>query len=182
MYYSSTKEHQAETLMKGFKRDKSNRVWYESNYTSVFCGYGKIYTLADKVGNVFYVGCTTQNIEVRVGAHISEARVRSRGGKMNRKCARIIELNYEIYATIVDMQYVAYYKQSATDKLYPLEKKWIEKYISLGYNLCNKEALIRERKVKEAIPEFVGQTVVTSFVKDVNSSSRYDDVLKISVK
>jgi len=100
--------------------------------------YGKIYTLADEQGNVFYIGSTTFPLEHRLAGHISEAKCsKLRGNK--RKIAHIRSLGFKVVATVIDMKWI-----SGTDskrfkygEIKELEMKWISKYRQLGYELLN---------------------------------------------
>lgn len=135
-------------------------------YCEFYGAYAKIYTLADENGNVFYVGVTTMRLEARLANHISVAKNnKSYGNK--RKDAHIRKLNYKITATIVDMVWVSGgVKKDLVHQADKLEKEWIEKYRSLGYNLVNGRQ-VTPKKVVELEPEFIGKTL--NVMSDNNS-------------
>lgn len=148
----------------------------ERNYSNFFGAYAKVYTLSDKDGDVFYVGCTVHELEKRVAAHISEAR----SGKGNkRKAARIVQADLEVYATIVEIKWVT--ERSAVDalmKMASIEKKWISKYMDLGYNLCNKEAHRGKNSKRQPLEEYVGMTIkVTSAIKEAKIGNDINTVI-----
>lgn len=129
-------------------------------YSPLYCGFAKIYTLSDKNGNVFYVGCTTKPVAFRLSAHIAEAR-KWKISSNKIKGQKIAGLNFEIIATVVDVKWFTYcYPKIHTwNKVKDWEKGWIKKYMDLGYNLCNREA--RKKVATAYAPEFVGQTFTT---------------------
>lgn len=95
----------------------------------------KIYTLADTKGNVFYVGCTKGMVADRLAGHISEAR---KSKIKSAKSTRIIELDFDITATIIDSTVETLLCNHFSNKKgQALENVWIQKYLDLGYNLLN---------------------------------------------
>jgi GIY-YIG catalytic domain len=128
-------------------------------HSHLYCLYGKVYTLADKSGNVFYVGCTTMTVEQRLCQHISEAKRNSKGTN-TRKNLIISKLNYEIVATIVDMVWLTSSRSRLSgQRINKIEKKWIEKYVALGYELCNRD--VYKKRQLASKKEFVGQVYST---------------------
>jgi hypothetical protein len=127
-----------------------------------FGAYAKIYTLSDDLGNVFYVGCTVKRLEVRLAQHISNAKLNKKYGN-KRKDEHIRSLNYKITATIVDMLWVtAQREKDLKHKADNLERKWIQKYASLGYDLCNGRYLVTSKNAIQE-PEYIGKAInVTS--------------------
>lgn len=127
----------------------------------------KIYSLADNNGNIFYIGMTICPLAKRVAEHISEAK---RNHKWNRsvKNERIRELSYDLTATIVHMEFVAgsdqYHALQRARK--SLERKWILKFIDLGYKLTNREAKPKIKKVIIPQIEYVGQVYKSGISKD----------------
>ena len=100
---------------------------------------GKIYTLADKNGNVFYVGCTISSVESRLYYHLCEARQDYHWS--NRRKVKIIQdLNFEVVATVVHTKMLkGEYYWDVKKELEEIELEWIKKYILLGHNLTNLE-------------------------------------------
>lgn len=137
---------------------KEKHVYYD--HSAMYCGYGKIYTLSDKAGNVFYVGCTMATMRNRMAAHITQAK-RNRHGTNRRKNEIIAGLNFEIVATIVDLIWITAncHKLFTNYKFKEAEKKWIKKYSSLGYDLCNREVI--KKKENMITHEYVGQTFIS---------------------
>jgi hypothetical protein len=123
---------------------------------SRFCGaYSKIYTLSDKNGNVFYVGCTVRNAEIRFKQHINEAKA---GYLKSRKLKRIQELNYEVVMTIVDMFWITGYDHmDLVHRSQRKELEWINKYRELGYELTNGR-IKKFTKEKQESKNHIGQT------------------------
>lgn len=115
-----------------------------------------IYTLSDTTGNVFYVGCTTQNIETRLSGHISEAK---KGFyRFGPKGKMIRGLNFNVVATVVHIEKinkVSPVKVREDAKL--IEAGWIAKYISLGFELVNKEGRVKAATERE---NYIGKTVI----------------------
>lgn len=118
-----------------------------------FCPYfracGKIYTLSDEGGNVFYVGCTTRPIITRYSAHINCAKY---GRKWNKEKSDIIRsLNYKVNLSIVQAIWIiGRNRREATRTLLALEKKWIEHYLNAGHKLTNKHSRPRIVSKSEA--------------------------------
>lgn len=130
----------------------------EFPYCNFFGTYAKIYTLSDESGDVFYVGSTTKRLEIRLAQHISNAKQNKKYGN-KRKDELIRKLNYKIIATIVDMLWVTAQREKdlkhMADKL---ERQWIQKYASLGYDLCNGRFMVT-RKNAFTDPEFIGKSI-----------------------
>lgn len=92
---------------------------------------GKVYTLSDNKGNIFYVGATIGSTKSRFKKHISEAET---GIGCNQcKNLKIASLNYEVFMNIID-------EGETKEEVYKKEKYWIEEYSSLGHKLCNKHS------------------------------------------
>lgn len=107
------------------------------DHSSFVCGYAKIYTLADKNGNVFYVGATIQDLEMRLRMHIWETKNIS-SQYLSEKQLMIKELNYEVVATIVDKIYVTgTHFVNAIVKARHKEIEWINKFRSMGHKITN---------------------------------------------
>lgn len=128
----------------------------EGTYCPFYGAYGKVYSLSDRNGNVFYVGCTVMPMEKRLLQHISEAKANRKHS--NRAKNKIIsDSNFEITATILDIKYVTgRYARNAQRQLCNTEKSWIEKYVSLGYDLCNRDH--KRRKERTNVKEHIGQS------------------------
>lgn len=130
-------------------------------YCDFFGAQARIYSLADQQGNVFYVGCTTMRMEIRLAQHISAAKTNAKYTN-KRKSAIIRKLDYEIICTIIDMVWVTAESAYALKyKAHGLEKQWIKKYTDLGYQLCNGRLPVI-KKVQSFGPEFIGKTLATS--------------------
>lgn len=116
--------------------------------------------MADHNGNVFYIGCTTRRMELRLANHISEAKRNKKSGN-HRKNEIIRKLDYSIVCTIIDTKWAtSEYRHSLKDMAIKLEKEWIKKYTELGYQLCNGRLPI-VKKSAELGPEYVGKTLTT---------------------
>jgi hypothetical protein len=145
----------------------------EFPYCEFFGAYAKIYTLSDENDNVFYVGSTVKRLETRLAQHISNAKRNKKYGN-KRKDDIIRKLNYKIMATIVDMLWVtAQREKDLKHKADSLERKWIQKYASLGYDLCNSRFLINH-KDSHTDSEFIG--------KSIGVDSKNDNVDKPAIK
>lgn len=132
-------------------------------YSELYYGYGKVYTLSDKSGNVFYVGCTTGAMNARLSGHISEARANyTNSNKTKNKI--IADSNFDIVATIVEIKWLTWMFRDIyrCQTLKKLERQYIKKYLDLGYDLCNREAKRKEKLLDT--PEFIGQTFTTKQV------------------
>lgn len=118
--------------------------------------FGKIYTLSDENGNVFYVGCTLYPLESRLKSHLSQARV---NGSVNKRKNELIKsLDFKVIATIVEMKWITGTAiKNMRHKILPLEREWISKYRNLGYQLVNKNRCTY--KSKPIIKEHVGMSV-----------------------
>lgn len=137
--------------MKKFEEDN----WPGGPYSTFFGAYAKIYSLSDEKGNVFYVGCTGHQMSKRLQSHISEAKS-NHNYTNQRKNNFIRSLDYKVVATVLDMVWVT--GRKCTDALGPardIEKEWIDKYTSLGYDLCNAKKRTNKIHIKE--PEHIGQ-------------------------
>lgn len=127
---------------------------------SFFGAFAKVYTLSDKSGNVFYVGCTTNRVELRIASHISEARTDK--GANKKKNEKIRLLKYEVVVRIVDIKWVTGEKRGAAfSKMRGLEKQWTMKFHRLGYDLCNLDIQRHVIVKPKENPEFIGQTFIT---------------------
>lgn len=106
-------------------------------YCNFHGAYAKIYTLSDTSGNVFYVGCTIQDLIIRLRMHLSNARASN--GTTNRKKDRIIrELNYKVVINMVDSIWVTGdNKKLLHHKGRFLESEWILKFHTIGHRLTN---------------------------------------------
>lgn len=125
----------------------------------------KVYSLADKKGNVFYVGYTSKSLEYRLSQHVNGSRpyqieIEKPGHlKISAKAEHIRKLNFKVVATVIDIAWVA----SQHGYVIPsigrrLEKKWIQKYLDLGYALTNREIKTYNKALtKEA--DFIGKTI-----------------------
>lgn len=104
---------------------------------NVFIGYARIYTLSDINDNVFYVGCTTQDLQKRLACHLAEAKANT--PKSNSlKNLFIMALDFRVTIRIVEEKFVTGFKAySAVTKAKDLELKWVRKFISRGATLCN---------------------------------------------
>lgn len=129
----------------------------EGAYCKFFGAFAKIYTLSDKDGNVFYVGCTTKSITLRLAQHISEAKC-NKSYANSKKNAAIRDIDYCVVAQIVDMRWVTGNKSNMLTKgARDLEKNWILKFHGMGYDLCNRFILRGVVKKPKSINETVGQ-------------------------
>jgi predicted GIY-YIG superfamily endonuclease len=121
----------------------------------------KIYTLADKHNNVFYVGVTVKSLEERVANHISSARSADR---KNRKAAHLEKLNYEIVATVVHTQVISGRSlKHCNQRMRPIETEWILKYMKMGCDLINREVFAvkkLEEKQRKMNQQEVGYSIV----------------------
>lgn len=134
------------------------KEYVEGAYCDFFGGYAKIYTLSGVNGDVFYVGCTF-DLTNRLATHLGNAKGNHKGS--NKKKNEIIRsLNFEVVVKVVDMKWVTGSRANRIiHKAFPLEKKWIQKFLELGYDLCNGRPMLKRRgPVKK---EFVGQTFQT---------------------
>lgn len=133
----------------------------DGSYCSFYGAYAKIYTLSDAGGNVFYVGCTVRELEDRLTAHLTEARVDSK--KANPAKNKLIRsLDYNVVIKVVDMQWVTALRPGiATHKAKDLEDSWIKKFMDLGYELCNRHIKKQMVGKKNFSQPFVGQTFRT---------------------
>jgi hypothetical protein len=119
----------------------------------------RIYTLSDKAGDVFYVGCTTKPINERLISHINEARVSSVGSKKNEKIA---ELGYEVLATLVEIRDIEVDQWGSSREKTELEYLWINKYRALGYSLTNIHPILKDVIHEVVESEYVGLSLVNT--------------------
>lgn len=124
-------------------------------HTKLSIAFGKVYSLADLEGNVFYVGSTTGDMYSRLSQHLSQARSKFTKDK-TEKSKRIKSLNFKVVAKIIQLQWLIPYSPIYNVKsLARLEKKWIIKFFSLGYELCNKDGQPRKNLVETSV--YVGK-------------------------
>lgn len=101
-----------------------------------FEGFAKVYTLSDENGNVFYVGCTTRDIKLRLACHITEAKMNTVGNAI--KNAFIRSLDYKVLVTLIEEKFVTGGKAyDAVHRAKDLEYKWMLEFINRGCVLCN---------------------------------------------
>lgn len=133
-----------------------------SNHKRNIDAVGKIYTLSDRDGNVFYVGCTILSIEYRLQCHISQAMSKKLRLQVNtKKIQRIRDLNFDIVATIVEIVKIDGSKVPSPKKyLKPFELKWIKKYLNDGCDLCNTAQDMGISRREPLKKEIVGQTFI----------------------
>lgn len=104
---------------------------------SEFVGVAKIYALIDNEDRPFYVGCTVQDIQIRLDAHLYEA-MKSLSWSNRLKIKKIRSLKFKVGVRILDYMCVAGKTGfHASRKASELEKKWIKRLLSEGYDLCN---------------------------------------------
>lgn len=97
----------------------------------------RIYALTDFDDNVFYVGCTSMKLRKRLLCHLQEARVTAFYSN-NRKCAKIISLDFNVKIKELDFLIVkAYKKAKAPIKAKWLEEVWINRFVLNGHELTN---------------------------------------------
>lgn len=130
-----------------YEEGACSKVWYNT---------GLIYTLSTLSGEVFYVGCTTVDIDKRLMGHITEARAQSFEKKQTDKNAKIIELNYEVAITIIDSMILVRWDSA---KLRKVESSYIKKYIQDGVRLTNREY---KTHIKPLAPTAVGSKLIYS--------------------
>lgn len=156
-------------------------------YCDFFGAYAKVYTLSDENGNVFYVGCTLQKMETRIGGHIYEA-CGNKPSTNQKKNSVIRSLNYKVVVKIVDILWItASTRKSAARQreIKVLEAEWILKFYNLGYDLCNKRGIPKFcLPAKEFKPEFIGQSFLTSEtgVVGIKKTLEEESEVKESVK
>jgi hypothetical protein len=143
-----------------------------------FVAQAKIYSLADKQGNVFYIGTTNVRMETRLAQHISAAKNDNKYSN-RRKNDIIRKLNYEIVCTIIDMMWItAEDKYSLKVGANKLEKQWIKKYTDLGYQLCNGRLPVVKKSTTLGA-EFIGKTL-TTMAKQNNKDNSWIKIEPIS--
>jgi hypothetical protein len=122
-----------------------------------FGAFGKVYSLSDENGNVFYVGCTVNSLATRLAGHISEAKSTNAG--VNFPKNKIIRsLDFKISGTIVAMHWVTGSDvRSAMNQLKKFEQEWILKFRSLGYPICNRFPMPEKIQRLKELNEYVGQ-------------------------
>lgn len=111
--------------------------YWKGSFCMFYGAFAKIYTLSDEYGNVFYVGCATQDLAIRLKLHLTNARACN--GTTNRKKDRLIRaLEYKVVIKEVDSIWV-----TGSDRKYlhhkarHLESDWILKFHLMGYKLTN---------------------------------------------
>ncbi len=107
---------------------------------SVWCGTVKMYSLSDKHGHIFYIGCTTSPLKVRLSCHLSVSgrSVRSNIWKANK----IEQLDNYVTINLIEEYYATgqtawHAKRSFLKR----EQYWINKHIEMGCTLFNIEAI-----------------------------------------
>ena len=127
-------------------KESIKRIWIDkegySNYECyrfcfVLCIKTKVYSLSDLDGNVFYVGCTSQSLEARLGCHIANAK--SGSGYNHAKNSHISSLGFKVNISILEEKYTTKITSpySATKEMAQREFFWINHFISNGVNLLN---------------------------------------------
>lgn len=97
----------------------------------------KIYALTDCSDNVFYIGCTTKILKDRLCAHLSSTRAWDSWRK-SRKDEKIRELDFRV--NIKELERFGVFgidKREVVRNADLFERRWIEKYIDEGIDLCN---------------------------------------------
>lgn len=97
-----------------------------------------IYALTDYEDKVFYIGCTTQSLLLRLSGHISEAR-KNWPYTNQLKNEKIRALDYRI--RIKELETVAVSGRNsacAQRSAAPIEHDWIKKFSKEGVELCNR--------------------------------------------
>ena len=132
---------------------------YSYGTTCPFKGFhGKVYTLSDKEGNVFYVGATILPIPDRLRQHIGNAKATWKRRRPNAKNERIASLNYDIVATIIHVEWVTGRNiQEIKRKLEVVERRYIAEYLNMGVGLLNVLSQSGYRSLNPAKVEEVGQ-------------------------
>lgn len=108
------------------------------DYCKFFGAYAEIYTLSDSNYNVFYVGCTLNGVRKRLMSHIAEAKKNSPNSN-KRKNKIIRSLDYKVTIQTIAVEYVTgTCLKEAASKARLVESRWIQRYISSGFRLCNR--------------------------------------------
>jgi hypothetical protein len=135
-----------------------NEVKY--SVSKFFGAYAKIYTLSTTDGNIFYVGCTIQDLSTRFYAHLQEAKENSKYTNQ-RKGEKIRQADFKVTATIVDLIWVTgECSRSALSRARVREREWISKYRDLGYELTNGRARVNVSAPKCSAP-YIGQALTS---------------------
>ncbi len=113
--------------------------------SSFFGTYGIVYSLSDKNGNVFYVGCTIQPLQKRVTAHINEA---ANCENIDKKSCIIRANDGKVSAAVLERKWVTGINGKAAQlRLLNIENYWVKKVESLGYVLCNKVGITKDHDI-----------------------------------
>lgn len=108
-------------------------------YCNFFGAVGRVYTLADLNGVVFYVGCTILPMYKRIAQHISTAKRDARRIIKSEKSKIIIANGFNV---IVQVQLTAWTTgknaSEAQSKLVVIEDFVIDLFAEVGCPLCNK--------------------------------------------
>lgn len=109
-------------------------------FSFCYCRYAKIYTLTDFFGNVFYVGCTTQDLKTRLSCHIARF-TNPKKWSNQKKINKIIELDFKVNINLIEQKFLSDQKPIYIQhKMRERELYWIKYYMNLGFDLCNREA------------------------------------------
>lgn len=129
-------------------------------YSSLFCGYAKIYTLSDYDGIVFYVGCTSRSLEQRLTGHILQAK---KALHFDKKCLKIRKCGFKIFINEIDSVYITGSRPKfALPDAYKKEKEWIARYFLEGHPLTNRFPVSRLYKKGQTafLPKKYGYAIV----------------------
>ena len=103
-----------------------------------FVGEAKIYALIDNNEKVFYIGCTIQDVEVRVASHVYEA-MKNLPYTNLLKNLIIKNSDYKITYRVLDKKVVkGKDAKTARRKAEFIESMWIKRCLELGYELTNR--------------------------------------------
>lgn len=103
-----------------------------------FIGLAKIYALVDENDTAFYVGCTVQDLKVRLYAHIKEAQ-KNEVWANALKNNKIRSLDYKISIRQLDSRVVRGENgKRALLKAAKVEQGWIKRFLDAGFELCNR--------------------------------------------
>jgi GIY-YIG catalytic domain-containing protein len=115
-----------------------------SNHSKLYAAYAKIYFLSNSRGSVFYVGCTTKELSIRLNEHISDART---GRYSTAKTKKIKSLKYRVFIYELERTWVTGTNAvNAVAKARHKEVYWIKEMLKQGYDLTNRENQNIERK------------------------------------
>lgn len=97
----------------------------------------KIYALTDFDDKIFYIGCTTKPLKVRLQMHLGN--VKQHGSWSNSKrVQRIRMLNENVkIKELYSFGTFGINKSEAIRKASFIETVWIKKYLDAGFDLCN---------------------------------------------